>query len=98
PEQVVKVVGVQGQLVVGIHFISDVGLGRGGPGALADLNVQGAVHLVVAVAVHGEVKGQGVLVGRPVGAERQAVQLELVVVPNIILVIIEAGVIQVAVV
>ena len=48
--------------------------------------------------MHGEVKGQGVRVGVPVGVERQRVQFKVIVVPDVVLVVIEHGIVQIAVI
>ena len=96
-EEIVEILRVQRHIVVRVHLIGQVALAAGAA-ALADLDVQGAVHLVAVHAAHGEVKGQGVRVGVPVGVERQRVQFKVIVVPDVVLVVIEHGIVQIAVI
>ena len=96
-EEIVEILRVQRHIVVRVHLIGQVALAAGAA-ALADLDVQSAIYLVTVHAVHGEVKGQGVRVGVPVGVERQRVQFKVIVVPDVVLVVIEHGIVQIAVI
>ena len=92
-EKVVEVLGIQRHIVVRVHLVDEVRLGAGA-GALADLDVEGAVHFVVVVAVHGEGELQRVLVGVLVRTERHTVQRVVVAGAGVIPIVIVVAVIQ----